>query len=111
MYPGIVRIGGNTGTTDSFVGIDTGDLTKGVYDGTTLFEGNNLACFFMQASMAGLVDSIDPLLQPVGTLLSFMKKNLGPLMSKLSCPQLDSFDNSLFDPKKFPGATYKGETD
>lgn len=39
MYPGIIRFGGNTGTTNSFVGIDTGDLTGGAFNGASLFEG------------------------------------------------------------------------
>lgn len=39
MYPGIIRFGGNTGKTNSFVGIDTGDLTGGVFNGASLADG------------------------------------------------------------------------
>ncbi|KAM3421360.1 hypothetical protein BST61_g1757 [Cercospora zeina] len=102
MYPGIIRFGGNTGTVDSFVGIDTGDLTGGVFNGDSLLEGNNLSCFFLQASQAGLSDAVDPLLQPIGQIKNFLKAQLGPQLSALGCPQLDSFDNSLFG--SFPGA-------
>lgn len=35
-------IGGNTGTVNSFTGVDLGDTTGGVYNAQTLFEGNNL---------------------------------------------------------------------
>lgn len=39
MYPGIIRFGGNTGTVNSFVGVDTGDLTGGAFNGASLLEG------------------------------------------------------------------------
>ena len=105
MYPGIIRFGGNTGTTNSFVGVDTGDLTSGAFNGQSLLQGNNLACFFLQASQAGLADAAFPLLQPVGQITSFLQENLGPQASALGCPQLASFSNELF--QKYPGAGYK----
>ncbi|KAF2208184.1 hypothetical protein CERZMDRAFT_87914 [Cercospora zeae-maydis SCOH1-5] len=102
MYPGIIRFGGNTGTVNSFVGVDTGDLTSGVFNGDSLLEGNNLSCFFLQASQAGLSDAADPLLQPIGQIQRFLNAQLGPQIKALGCPQLGSFDNSLFG--NFPGA-------
>ncbi|GIZ46056.1 hypothetical protein CKM354_000919600 [Cercospora kikuchii] len=102
MYPGIIRFGGNTGTVNSFVGVDTGDLTSGAFNGASLLEGNNLSCFFLQASQAGLADAIDPLLQPIGQIQNFLNAQLGPQISALGCPPLASFDNSLFG--NFPGA-------
>lgn len=36
-YPEIVQFGGNTGTVNSFVGVDPGDLSGGVYNGMSLF--------------------------------------------------------------------------
>ncbi|KAK0102342.1 hypothetical protein ONS95_005965 [Cadophora gregata] len=107
MYPGIIRIGGNTGTVNSFVGVDTGDLTGGVFNGPSLLEGNNLACFFLQATQAGLVDATSPLLQPVGQILDFLNSNLGPQINALNCPQLSTFKNGLFN--QFPGASYKAQ--
>ncbi|KXT14790.1 hypothetical protein AC579_9670 [Pseudocercospora musae] len=107
MYPGIIRFGGNTGKTNSFVGVDTGDLTGGVFSGSTLFEGNNLSCFMLQATQAGLSDAAFPLLEPVGQILEFMSKNLGPQLQGLNCPQLNSFNNELF--KAYPGASYKAQ--
>lgn len=40
-------IGGNTGTVDSFTGVDIADLTGGVLNAATLLEDNNLLCFAM----------------------------------------------------------------
>lgn len=53
-YPGITRVGGNTGTTDSFTGVDLQDLTGGVFNSATLFDGNNAACFLYQATLAAM---------------------------------------------------------
>lgn len=107
MYPGIVGIGGNTGKVNSYVGVDTGDLTGGVFNLGSLAEGNNAACFFLQASQQGLPDASDPLLGAVGSIAGWAAQQLGPLSQSLSCPQLAKFDNSLF--KQFPGASYKAE--
>ncbi|KAH7399884.1 hypothetical protein BKA64DRAFT_744567 [Cadophora sp. MPI-SDFR-AT-0126] len=107
MYPGIIRFGGNTGTVNSFVGVDTGDLTGGVFNGANLLQGNNLACFFLQATQVGLADSASPLLQPVGQILGFLNSNLGPQINALDCPQLSDFNNDLFN--QFPGASYKAQ--
>jgi hypothetical protein len=40
-------IGGNTGTVDTFTGVDVADLTGGVFNVATLLDGNNLFCFAM----------------------------------------------------------------
>ncbi|KAH7067630.1 hypothetical protein BKA63DRAFT_452533 [Paraphoma chrysanthemicola] len=106
MYPGIIRIGGNTGTTNSFAGVDLTDLTGGVFNLGALAEGNNAACFLLQASLAGLPDISNPLLGAVGSVLGWATQQLGPLSRKYGCPQLATFDNQLFNP--FPGARYRG---
>lgn len=69
MFPGIVRFGGNTGTVDSFAGVDVTDLTGGAFNLADLAEGNNGACFLLQASMQGLPDATDPLLGAAGSIL------------------------------------------
>jgi hypothetical protein len=111
MYPGIIRIGGNTGTVNSFTGVDLGNLTGGVFNAETLLEGNNLSCFFLQATQAGLSDALFPLIQPVGQLLDLLSKNLGPQIEGLNCPQLAEFNNEAFTAmmSQFPGATYKAQ--
>lgn len=106
MYPGIIRFGGNTGKTNSFVGLDLGNLTGGAFNGASIFEGNNLSCFFLQATQAGLSDSIAPLTEAIGQIRDFLTKNLGPQLKALNCPQLSSFNNQLFN--KYPGASYTG---
>ncbi|KAF2827504.1 Cloroperoxidase [Ophiobolus disseminans] len=106
MYPGIVRIGGNTGTVNSFAGVDLTDLTGGVFNLGGLAEGNQAACFLLQASLAGLPDVVSPLLGAVGSVLGWATQQLGPLSRQFGCPQLANFDNSLFN--GFPGAKFNG---
>lgn len=107
MYPGIIRFGGNTGQTNSFVGLDLGNVTGGVFNGASVLEGNNLSCLLLQATQAGLVDAAFPLLEPVGQILDFMSKNLGPQLQGLNCPQLSSLNNELFE--AYPGYNYKAQ--
>ncbi|KAM3416821.1 hypothetical protein BST61_g8412 [Cercospora zeina] len=106
IYPGIVRFGGNTGTVNSFAGVDLQNLTNGVYNLETLSEGNNGACFLLQASLAGLPDAAAPALGAVGSVLGWALQQLGPLQQRFGCPQLKSFNNNLFN--AFPGASYTG---
>jgi hypothetical protein len=102
MYPGIVSIGGNTGTVNSFTGVNLDDLTGGVFNLATLTEGNNAACYLLQLSQAGLADQLAGLVGIVGDVLSFVTDQLGPLGESLSCPQLGDLRNELF--QGYPGA-------
>lgn len=102
--PGTFRIGGNTGTVNSFTGVNLGDLTGGVLDAATLLEGNNLACFAFQAAMAGGIDELDGLLSLLGGLLDPVLDPIKAAVAGLACPQLPEFHSQLFT--LFPG--YKG---
>lgn len=106
MYPGILEFGGNTGKVNTFTGVDLSDLTGGVYNAKTLLQGNNLACFFLQAALAGMPDASDPLLGAAGSVLGWATGKIAPLEKKLACPQLNSFNSSVFN--QFPGASYAG---
>ncbi|OWP02956.1 hypothetical protein B2J93_3536 [Marssonina coronariae] len=88
IYPGIFEAGGNTGKVHSYVGVVTGDLTGGLFNATNLLEGNYL-------------------LGAVGSVLGYVKQQLGPVGEKLGCPQLAPFNNPLYN--KFPGASYEAQ--
>jgi hypothetical protein len=47
QHPDLDSVGGNTGTVDTFTGVDIADLTGGVLNAATLLESNNLFCFAM----------------------------------------------------------------
>ncbi|WPH02288.1 Hypothetical protein R9X50_00515000 [Acrodontium crateriforme] len=100
-YPDTLHIGGNTGTVNSFIGVEPADLTGGVYTGANLFEGNNLACFAFQAAMAGGIDELKGLESILGSLLDPVLAPLKAIYADLQCPQLANYDDSEL--QKFPG--------
>ncbi|KAI4194513.1 MAG: hypothetical protein LQ350_007720, partial [Teloschistes chrysophthalmus] len=104
--PRLLSVGGNTGTTNSFTGVDITALTKGVFNGATLLEGNNLQCFIFQLVQAeasgfvtGLYEDVTAALKPLTDVIS---KNL----NGLSCPQLVGLDQSQYD--RYPGYKKSG---
>lgn len=105
MYPGVVQFGGNTGKTNSFTGVDIGDLTGGVFDGASLLEGNNLGCFMIQAVQAGLPDQLtgagDDALQAI---MAMVADKADPIAEELSCPQMKTYNSGVFN--QYPGYAY-----
>ena len=107
IYPGVINFGGNTGTTNSFAGIDFSSLTGGVYNSKSLLTGDALSCFFLQAGAQAILDFGTPLLEPLAALQSLINKYVGPQVQALECPQLEDFNPSLFS--NYPGANFKAE--
>ncbi|KEP51126.1 chloroperoxidase [Rhizoctonia solani 123E] len=93
-HPEFLSLGGNTGKVNSFVGVDPGDITGGIYNASNLLEGNNLMCFVYQALQIALLSNI-------GASALFSAK-LSPAMAKLSCPELKQYNTSAF--AIYPGA-------
>ncbi|KAK4629555.1 Dothistromin biosynthesis peroxidase dotB [Fulvia fulva] len=94
IYPKFFNVGGNTGTKDSFSGVDVSDLSGGLFNSASLAQGNNFACFAMQFAVQAKPDI---LLGPLTQLTSA----LGSLTSALACPQLTSIDEAQLE--RFPG--------
>ncbi|PQE32143.1 hypothetical protein CJF32_00001736 [Rutstroemia sp. NJR-2017a WRK4] len=107
-YPDSFRVGGNTGTVNSFAGVDLGNLTGGTYNLANLVEGNNLVCFAIQAMQLSMPDAISGIVGDLATVLAWATKLLTPILTKLSCPELAGYDTSLFE--KFPGSGYNPPT-
>ncbi|KAF1988889.1 Cloroperoxidase [Aulographum hederae CBS 113979] len=104
-YPDVIRVGGNTGTVNSFVGVNPGDLTGGVFDATTLAQGNNAICFALQASQQAVPSVLKGIVSDITGAVNFLAGKLNPVTSSLGCPQLPTYDTSLFN--QFPGYKYK----
>lgn len=100
--PYMAVIGGNTGEPNTFTGVDSGDLTGGVFNTATLLEGNNALCFALQAVNTASPDILRGLLGNILEAVSKLTDALNPLISTLGCPQLAKYDTTLF--KQFPGA-------
>ncbi|KAF1973925.1 Cloroperoxidase, partial [Bimuria novae-zelandiae CBS 107.79] len=96
MYPGQIAVGGNLGKVNTFTGVELGKLTGGTYDAKALLEGDNLACFVLQASQQAMPGQLKGPLNLVDELLRWVTDQLEPLTSKLSCPQLSNFRKEMF---------------
>lgn len=98
IHPKFLAIGGNTGTTNSFTGVNLENLTGGLFNLASLAEGNNLGCFVFQLAAQAkpdiLLGALTPLLDIVGQIIQ-----------PLSCPQLEKIDESQLE--AFPGYTKK----
>lgn len=100
-HPEFLQIGGNTGTTNSFTGVDPSDLTGGVYNSQNLLTGNNLACFGFQAAAQLSPDLLKGLLSDVTGAVAQITDALGNSLNALGCPTLQKIDDTQFS--KFPG--------
>jgi hypothetical protein len=84
----------NTGTTDSFTGVNINDLTGGVFNAETLTQGNNLACYVFQVAAQAKPDILLGALTGVTDAIS-------SIIGSLGCPQLKSIETSQL--KNLPG--------
>ncbi|KAF2030518.1 Cloroperoxidase [Setomelanomma holmii] len=98
LHPKFLNVGGNTGTTNSFAGVDITNLTGGVYNSASLLQGNNFACFVYQLSAQAKPDAI------LGVLTQ-LTNAVGSIIGKLGCPQLQAIDTAQL--QKFPGYSQK----
>lgn len=95
-YPKFLDVGGNTGTPNSFTGVDISDLTGGVFNAQTLAQGDNAACFAMQFAQQAAPDLLKGLFSSVTAPLAQLNGAIGQVLAGLSCPQLTSIDTSQF---------------
>lgn len=101
-FPEMFSIGGNTGTVDSYVVLDLGNLTGGIYESGTLLEGDNLWCFVFQSLLAAAPDVLkggysDPS-APMKTLLDAV----GGVVGAFACPAIEKYEVGQF--AMYPGA-------
>ncbi|KAI9050843.1 hypothetical protein LZ554_004962 [Drepanopeziza brunnea f. sp. 'monogermtubi'] len=102
-YPKFASVGGNTGTVDSFTGLDLADLTGGVFNTATLFQGNNLACFVFQAAVQFLPDAFQGIVTGIlGSALDRLATEVNGILAPLNCPKLNEVNMDQF--AKYPGA-------
>ncbi|OSS52535.1 hypothetical protein B5807_03023 [Epicoccum nigrum] len=100
--PELIRLGGNTGSPNSFTGVDVDHLTGNVLNAQNLLEGNNLMCLALTAALQGTPDLLGGL---VGNVLLAVQKLAGvlePVFAALNCPEITKYDSTVF--KAFPGA-------
>lgn len=111
-YPQFLDVGGNTGTVNTFTGVDIGNLTGGIYDANTLLNPDKLACFEYQILTQQAPDILEPYFYSVDGLLakalSTLAGGLNPLVVNITCPTLNTIQQSQFQQAFAP---YPGSTD
>lgn len=94
--PEAVSVGGNTGTTNSFTGVDLGDITGGAYHTQDLLDPTKFVCFFYQLSLAIVPDFLRS--RALGTLLgsalTLLQSKIGPYVDP-SCATIGKSFASL----------------
>lgn len=107
QHPEFLVPGGNTGTTNSFVGLDFENLTGGLYTLDNLAKNNNALCLGLELTVQFLPDTLRGLVSDVTGALNKLVPSLQTATDTLGCPQLQDLDEAQFqaDMDKFPGAS------
>ena len=107
-YPELLSIGGNSGTVNSFEGLDMDDLTGGLLNAANLSSNNNIVCFTLEVLQTFVPRTLSGLFSVVEVPLQLLDQALAPLVD-LSCPSftnLTDFYTDMMD--KYPGAKKSG---
>jgi len=103
MYNKFLDVGGNTGTTNSFTGVDLSDLTGGVYNSQNLLDGNNALCFAFQSTLQFAPDMLRGIFSDVAPALTLLGSAVANAIVNLDCPKLNNIETSQFN--QYPGWT------
>lgn len=103
QHPEFLSIGGNTGQQNTFVGVDPGALTNGVYNAGTLLQGNNALCYGLEASLQEAPDLLSGLYSDVSAAMDKLGTAVQKATDALGCPKLNAIDKGQFG--KYPGFT------
>lgn len=98
---------------NSFVGLDTTDITGGIFSATDLLKENNLICFVLTVVKTFAPNSLSSIFATVALPLNFLFKVLDVPLLSLACPafnDLKSGGKPLWEVLlgKFPGAKRAG---
>ncbi|GFF49969.1 aromatic peroxygenase [Aspergillus udagawae] len=112
-HPELASIGGNTGTVNSFAGVNVADVTGGVLNLTTLLDGNNLLCFVFEVLKFSGPNALAGLYKTLAVPLDMINKIIAVPLLNMSCPafkDLQMGGRPLWDAIKddFPGAMKSG---
>jgi hypothetical protein len=112
-YPELGSIGGNTGTVNSFTGVDLSDLTGGLLNAATLLEGNNLLCLVFEVVKTAAPNSLSTIFSVLEVPLKLITDTIGLALLNLACPAFkdltvggQSFEEGI--KSMFPGARSSG---
>ncbi|KAK7543779.1 Chloroperoxidase [Phyllosticta citricarpa] len=114
-HPVLGSIGGNTGTVNSFTGLQLANITGGILDATSLLENNNLLCFVFQVLKTFMPNSLSPLMSTLEKPIEMVTDALSAPLLSLACPAFKDMEiggQSLWDAiqERYPGAKTAGSS-
>jgi hypothetical protein len=109
-YPSNCAVGGNTGTVNSFSGVDLGDITGGFINSVTdLSDPTRMGCFISQAIQADVPSFLDNVFNGAALTeaLALIPTMLLPALAPLGeCPNLPAGKSVMQYGKAYPGAQF-----
>ena len=89
VVPSALSVGGNTGTVNSFTGVDVGNITGGIYQSADLTDPKKLVCFLYQTTLAIVPDFLrsEALGDVLGSALGLLQEKIAPLVDP-SCAEI-----------------------
>ena len=112
QYPQFISLGGNTGQTNTFVGVDPQNLTGGVYTSSNLLEGNNAICYGLELSLMESPDILSGLYSDDNAAVDALGTAIDEATGALGCPQLNAINKGQFASEfaQYPGYTKLSST-
>ncbi|KAF4627131.1 hypothetical protein G7Y89_g11029 [Cudoniella acicularis] len=101
-YPQFLDVGANTGSVDTFTGVDLQNLTRGLYNPRALVQGDNTICFAAQALQQAGPDLLKGLVVDVVSALGLLNSTVGDLLKEVTCLDTTAFDFGQVE--QYPGA-------
>lgn len=94
--PEAASVGGNTGTVNSFAGVDLGDITGGAYHTADLLNPTKFVCFFYQLTLAVIPDFLrsEALGTSLATALNLLHSKIDPYVDP-QCAKIGELSKSL----------------
>ena len=89
VVPEALSVGGNTGSVNSFAGVDLADITGGVYHTSDLTDPKKLVCYLYELTLAVTPDFLrsEALGDALGGALSLLQNQISPLVDP-SCAKI-----------------------
>lgn len=108
-HPKLASIGGNTGSVNSFVGLDLLNPVSGLANVPKLLESNNLICFALEVVKVAAPTYTNNLITTLAAPLNLLLDALDVPLLSLACPQLGALTvggEPLWESlqRQFPGA-------
>lgn len=112
QYPQFLSLGGNTGKTNTFVGVDPQNLTGGVYTSSNLLQGNNAIRYGLELSLMESPDILSGLYSDDNAAVDALGAAIDEATGALGCPQLNAINQGQFASEfsQYPGYTKLSST-